>query len=72
MNSKKKYEKRLTIRGMNEKSFDVSKCIIICQCQSDTTVTSTENGRPKIIEAAAVQKDQVFDRLDLVESNFVQ
>ena len=35
------------------------------------TVTSTENGRRKIIEAAAVRKDQVLDRLDLVESNFV-
>ena len=52
-----------------KKSFNVSKCII-CQHQLDTTVTSTENGRQKIIEAAAVQKDQVLDRLDLVESNF--
>ena len=53
-----------------KKSFNVSECII-CQRQLDTTVTSTENGRQKIIEAAAVQKDQVLDRLDLVESNFV-
>ena len=58
------------MRDINEKSFDVSKCII-CYRQSDATVPSTENGRRKIIEAAAVRKDQVLDRLDLVESNFV-
>ena len=60
----------MIIRDTNEKSFDVSKCVI-CQRQSDTTVISTENGRRKIIEAAAVGKDQVLDHLDLVESNFV-
>ena len=38
---------------------------------SQIPVTSTENGRWKIIEAAAVQKDQVFNPLDLVESNVV-
>ena len=54
-NSKNKYQKRLVLRDTNEKSFDVSRCII-CQHQSDTTVTSTENGRRKIIEAAAVAK----------------
>ena len=70
MNSTKNYQKRLIIQDTNEKSFDVSKCII-SQRQSETTVTSTENGRRKIIEAAAVRKDQVLDRLDLVESNFV-
>ena len=55
---------------MNEKRFDVSRRII-CRHQSDTTSTSTENGRQKIIEAAAVRKDEVLNRLNLIESNFV-
>ena len=70
MNSKKNCQKRLIKRDTNEKSFHVSKCII-WQRQPDTTVISIKNGRRKIIEAAAVRKDQVLDRLDLAESNFV-
>ena len=38
------------------KIFDASRCII-CQRHSDTTFTSTENERWKIIEAASVRKD---------------
>ena len=38
---------------------------------SNTTVTSTENETGKIIKATAVQKDEVLDCLDIVESNFV-
>ena len=37
---------------------------------SHITVTSTWNGRCKIIEGATVQKDKVLDHLDLVETNF--
>ena len=58
MNSKKSYQKMLIIRDTNEKSFDLLKCII-CHRQLDTTVSLIENGRWKIIEAAAVRKDQV-------------
>ena len=58
MNSKKSYQKMLIIQDTNEKSFDLLKCIIF-QCQLDTTVSFIENGRRKIIEAAAVRKDQV-------------
>ena len=53
MNSKKSYQKMLIIRDTNEKSFDLLKCII-CHRQLDTTVSLIENGRQKIIEAAAV------------------
>ena len=63
MNSKKSYQKILIIQDTNEKSFDLLKCIIF-QRQLDTTVSFIENGRRKIIEAAAVRKDQVLDRLD--------
>ena len=58
MNSKKSYQKILIIQDTNEKSFDLLKCIIF-QRQLDTTVSFIENGRRKIIEAAAVRKDQV-------------
>ena len=44
MNYKKSYQKRLIQRDANEKGLDVSR-YIICQRWSDTTVTSTENGR---------------------------
>ena len=70
MNLKKIYQKRLILWDTNEKSFDVWRCIL-WQRHLDTTVTSTEKGRWKIIETAAVWKHQVLDRLDLVESNFV-
>ena len=50
---------------MNEKRFDVSRCIT-CQHQSET-----ENGRQKIIEAAAVWKVEVLYGLNLIESNFI-
>ena len=55
----KNYQKRLVLQDTNEKGFDVSRCII-CQHQSDTTVTSIENGRCQLIEVAAVWKDEVF------------
>ena len=70
MNSEKGYQKKVNTTRHKRKKIDVSRCII-CQCQSDTTVTSTKNGERKIVEAAAVRKDQVLDRLDLVENNFV-
>ena len=39
--------------------------------QSDITVKSTENGRRTIIKATVVQKDEVLNCSNLVESNFV-
>ena len=36
---------------------------IICQKSSSSTVVSTENGRKKIIEAAAIREDEVLLRL---------
>ena len=44
MNSKKGYQKRLLLRGTNEKDFDALRFTFSLR-QSDTTVTSTENGR---------------------------
>ena len=42
--------------------LDIKLCII-CQKSSSSTVVSTENGRKKIIEAAAICEDEVFLRL---------
>ena len=38
------------------------KLWIICQKSSSSTVVSTENGRKKIIEAAAIREDEVLLR----------
>ena len=70
MNSKTSCQKGLILHDINEKGFDVSRCTISL-CQSDTTVTSTENGRQKITKATAVLKNEVLDCLDIVESNFI-
>ena len=42
--------------------FDIDQCII-CQKKSKVSLTSTENGRKKIIDAAAIRKDEVYQRL---------
>ena len=42
--------------------LDIKLCII-CQKSSSSTFVSTENGRKKIIEAAAIREDEVFLRL---------
>ena len=42
--------------------LDIKLCII-CQKSSSSTVVSTENGRKKIIEAAAIREDEVLLRL---------
>ena len=42
--------------------FDIDQCII-CQKESKVSLTSTENGRKKIIDAAATRKDEVNQRL---------
>ena len=39
--------------------FDIDQCII-CQKKTKVSLTSTENGRKKIIDAAAVRKDEVY------------
>ena len=50
--------------------FQASKCII-CQKSKQCSVTSTTNGRTKIIEAASIRKDKVLERLNGIEQNFV-
>ena len=50
--------------------FQASKCII-CKNSKRCSVTSTTNGRTKIIEAASIKKDIVLERLNGIEQNFV-
>ena len=50
--------------------FQASKCII-CENSKRCSVTSTTNGRTKIIEAASIKKDIVLERLNGIEENFV-
>ena len=50
--------------------FQSSKSII-CQNSKRYSVTSTTNGRTKIIEAASIRKDIVLERLNGAEQNFV-
>lgn len=57
---------------MNSKanlSFDPGKCII-CQESKDLKTTSTPDGRIKILRAAEIRKDIVYERLKLIEENF--
>ena len=42
--------------------FDIDQCTI-CQKKSKVSLTSTENGRKKIIDAGAIRKDEVYQRL---------
>ena len=49
--------------------FQASKCII-CQKSKQCSVSSTTNGRTKIIEAAYIRKDIVLERLNGIEQNF--
>ena len=53
--------------AQNINNYDLHKCVI-CQRNTNVTVTSTENGRQKIIEAAKLRKDNVSQRLDLEEA----
>ena len=50
--------------------FQASKCII-CQKSKRCSVTSTTNGRTKIIEAASIRKDIILERLNGIEQKFV-
>ena len=51
-------------------TFKASKCII-CQKSKRCSVTSTTNGRNKVIEAASIRKGIVLERLNGIEQNFV-
>ena len=42
--------------------FDIDQCII-CQKKSKVLLKSTENGRKKITDAAAIRKDEVYQQL---------
>ena len=59
----------LILRDTNEKGFDILKFTISLR-QSYTTVTSTECWWWTIIKTTAVQKEEVLDCVDIVESNF--
>ena len=50
-------------------SFDHNLCII-CPKLLKQPITSTDNGRRAIIEAASVRQDVVYERLKLVEQDF--
>ena len=50
--------------------FEASKCII-CQKSKGCSVTSTANGRTKVIEAASIRKDILLECLNCIEQNFV-
>ena len=67
---KKKLTKVIILQDTNEKGFDVSR-FTISLCQSDTTVTWTENWRWKMLKTTAVQKEVVLDCVDIFESNFI-
>ena len=41
---------------------DIDQCIV-CQKKRKLSLTSTKNGRKKIIDAAAIQKDEFHQRL---------
>ena len=61
----------LTLWNANEdQSYQADKCII-CQESRSCSVTTTEQGRRKVLEAAAVRRDIVYKHLQLVEENFV-
>ena len=55
--------------GNETTPFQASKRII-CQKSKRYSVTSTANGRTKIIEAASIRKDIVLERLNSIEQNF--
>ena len=48
-------------------SCDPKKCIICQKSDDKCEPTSTENGRTRIIEAAEVRRDVVFERLKQVD-----
>ena len=50
-------------------SFDHNLCII-CQKSLKQPLTSTDNGRRTIIEAASARQDVVYERLKLVGQDF--
>ena len=50
--------------------FQASKCMI-CKKSKRYSVTSTTDGRTKIIEAASIRNDIVLERLNRIEQNFV-
>jgi hypothetical protein len=56
-------------------SYDTAKVdptlCIICQ-STEQNLSSTENGRKRVVEAATIRKDHVSERLKLVDNdNFV-
>ena len=50
----------LVLDRRKEIVLDVSKYII---CQQSVSLVSTENGRIKIMEAAKIRNDSVYERL---------
>ena len=58
-------------RFKKEQATDIRKCII-CQMDKSFGVSSTENGRKRVVQAAALRVDHVHQRLQTVDlHNFV-
>ncbi len=47
--------------------FEVDKQCILCEGSHTHELTSTENGRKRIMEAAEIRRDSVLDRLKEVD-----
>ena len=45
--------------------FDIDQCII-CKNKNKVSLTSTENGRKKIIDAVAIRKDKYINDFKMV------
>ena len=52
----------LEIKSAEAEEFDRRYCII-CQKKNTKGLTSTANGRSKIMEAGRIREDDVWDRL---------
>ena len=55
--------------GEVDEPFNPELCII-CQISTNEKVVSSENGRRKVLDAAVIRKDEVFDRLQKTDSPF--
>lgn len=48
--------------------FDLARCVI-CQEVTDTNPTGTDVGRRKVVEAAAIRQDPVYEGLQTVDQS---
>ena len=59
-------EGEIQLKRSNEEEFDIGLCIIY-QGKSKEHLTSTENGRSKIMASASRRRDNVWTRLQLLD-----